>query len=149
MSDMAKLVAAADAIRQHLKLTVIIVHHERYRRDRARGHTSLRGTVDVLIGITKDQSGLITVIVQEMRDDDQPPPLACRLERREIACDDESANIFSMVIEACDLTSSAGKVNPTSDAVWTSSPKRSQLVRPSTELKKPFPVGALPLAASG
>jgi hypothetical protein len=113
-SDMAKLVAAADAIRQHFKCTVIIVHHSGIDATRPRGHTSLRGAVDALIAVAKETSGLITVTVQEMRDDEPPPPFACRLERLEIACDDEGASIYSMVARPANPTrgasSSASKI---------------------------------------
>lgn len=61
-ADMAKFIAAADAIKTAFGCAVILVHHCGIAGTRPRGHTSLSGADDCQIAISRNEGGLVTAV---------------------------------------------------------------------------------------
>jgi hypothetical protein len=103
--DMARFIQAADAIREAFGCAVVIVHHCGIEGTRPRGHTSLAGAVDAQIAVARDdETDLISVNVQYMKDDEPGAPMACRLERVELGTDDEGEPITSCIVVEAEET---------------------------------------------
>ena len=74
--DMAAFVANARALSQNQNAAVLIVHHTNKGGVQERGHTALRGNVDVMYSITgKEQEGLL-IEVQLLNDKQRDNPRA-------------------------------------------------------------------------
>jgi hypothetical protein len=106
-ADMGKLIKAVDAIRAAFGCAVVIIHHCGVAGSRPRGHTSLSGADDVQIAVVKDKDGLITVMIEHMKDGEPASPFACRLEPVELGVDDDGDPMNSCAIEPADLTSAS------------------------------------------
>jgi hypothetical protein len=67
--DMAIAMNSCDKIRRITGATVLLVHHTCKNQDIERGHSSLRGTADTMIKLTrKNNSNILTLDVDKQRD---------------------------------------------------------------------------------
>ena len=98
--DMAEYVKAADAIRDAFNCAVIIIHHCGIEGSRPRGHTSLTGACDAQIAVKRDFSGIITTVVEWMKDGAEGEETFSRLEVVEVGTDTDGEPITSCVVEA-------------------------------------------------
>jgi hypothetical protein len=76
--DMGNYVKAADKLRERFNCAVAIIHHCGYDDSHPRGHTSLRGAADAQIAVKKDAGGLITTVVEFMKDGPEGEETASR-----------------------------------------------------------------------
>jgi hypothetical protein len=78
--DMGRFIKAADTIQRAFNCVVIIIHHCGVKSDRPRGHTSLSGANDAQIAIERDDSGLVTMKVEYMKDGEDGTTITSRLQ---------------------------------------------------------------------
>lgn len=100
--DMSAYVAAADALRDYFKCTVIIVHHCGVEATRPRGHTSLTGAADAQLAITRDAVDKVSTTIEYMKDGAEGEPLASTLHVVKLGLDDNGNPITSLVVEPAD-----------------------------------------------
>jgi hypothetical protein len=116
--DMGAYLSAADAIHQAFGCCVIIVHHCGIDGSRPRGHTSMTGTADAQIAVSKHaEHGVMTATVEFMKDGPSDVTLASRLEGVELGTDDDGDRLTSCVVVPVDVV-----------------PKKSPKLNPSTKL---------------
>ena len=96
---MANYIAAAEAIQAAFGCVVVIVHHHGIDDSRPRGHTSLRGAVDTLLKVTRDEKNNIVVEIEEMRDGPEGALLASRLVVVGVGEDNAGRPLTSAVVE--------------------------------------------------
>ena len=97
--DMADYIRAADPIRAAFDCAVLIVHHCGINGERPRGHTSLTGAVDAQLAVKKDEdSDLVTVTVEHMKDGDFGEVINSRLEVVELDPDEDGDPVTSLVV---------------------------------------------------
>jgi hypothetical protein len=102
---MSKFIQAADAIRDAFNCLVVIIHHCPLVGGRPRGHSSLSGADDVQISVEKnDDTGIVTVKVVHMKDDESGLVLASKLKRIEVGVDSKGNPITSCIVEAVETT---------------------------------------------
>jgi hypothetical protein len=106
--DMAQFIRAADLIRAAFGCAVIVIHHCGIAGSRPRGHTSLTAACDAQIAVERDDSGVITVKVEHMKDADASAPMASRLEHVELGNDDDGDPLTSCVVVPADDAAAAG-----------------------------------------
>jgi hypothetical protein len=111
-ADMSKYLAAASALEQAFECLVIVVHHCGIDESRMRGHTSLRGNIDVQIKVMPEGNTVVEpmpdgtvrrtkhfkVTVVEAKDMAEGDVIACKLETRKIGEDKEGKPIYSSVV---------------------------------------------------
>ena len=102
--DMANYIAAAEAIQKAFGGLVIIVHHHGIEESRPRGHTSLRGAVDVQIKITRDEQNNIIAVIEDMRDGPEGAQIASRLVVVEVGQEVTGKPKTSAAVEPADAT---------------------------------------------
>ncbi len=107
--DMSAYVDAMAAIRDTFGCAVIVVHHCGIDGNRPRGHTSLTGAADAQIGVKKDGAGLITTIVEYMKDGAEGEETVSRLDVVEVGFDEDHEPITSCVIVPAAEDERAGK----------------------------------------
>lgn len=73
-SDMGKVIAAADRVRQASHATVLLVHHSPKETDTLRGHSSLEGALETVISVHRDGSK-ITLKNPKQKDAAEFPPI--------------------------------------------------------------------------
>lgn len=81
--------------------TVLVVHHSGHAdKSRGRGSSALKGAVDAEYSLSKDETGVVRLEATKMKDAEQPPPLAFKLETLPIdgLLDDEGESITSAVL---------------------------------------------------
>jgi hypothetical protein len=100
--DMANYIAAAEAIQKAFGCLVIIVHHHGIEESRPRGHTSLRGAVDVQVKITRDEQNNIIAVIEDMRDGPEGAQIASRLVVVEVGQDAAGKPVTSAAVEPTD-----------------------------------------------
>jgi AAA domain len=135
--DMARFIRAADMVRAAFTCAVIIVHHCGVAGSRPRGHTSLSGADDVQIAVERNDSGIMTVKVECMRDGDASAPMACRLERIELGNDDDGDPITSCIVVPVEgaSASTAARVRLSGNQARFLDIMRDALVDPPAEHK--------------
>jgi hypothetical protein len=101
--DMAKFVKALDAIRIAFNCAVAVVHHCGTAGSRPRGHTSLTGANDAQIAISRDDDGIISAVVEHLKDGAASKPMASRLQYVDLGLDDDGEPIGSCVIAKAEL----------------------------------------------
>jgi hypothetical protein len=101
---MANYIAAAEAIQKAFGGLVIIVHHHGIEESRPRGHTSLRGAVDVQIKITRDEQNNIIAVIEDMRDGPEGAQIASRLVVVEVGQEVTGKPKTSAAVEPADAT---------------------------------------------
>jgi hypothetical protein len=101
--DMTNYIAAAEAIQKAFNCLVVIVHHHGIEESRPRGHTSLRGAIDVMIKITRDVQNNIIAIVEEMRDGPEGAQIASRLVVVTVGQDLKGRPLTSAAVEPVEM----------------------------------------------
>lgn len=66
--DVGVAIAAADKVRSDLGCCVLLVHHTRKDGESERGSTALRGAVDAMFAVKKDDDNHVTVSYEKMKD---------------------------------------------------------------------------------
>jgi hypothetical protein len=99
---MGAYIKAADAIKAAFSCLVVIVHHSGIEAGRPRGHTSLTGAADCQIQVKRDQEGIITALVEWMKDGPEGFEAHSRLEVVEVGTDEDDEPITSCVIVPSD-----------------------------------------------
>jgi hypothetical protein len=110
--DMNGYIAAADALRERFKCTVIIIHHCGLAKDRPRGHTSLTGAVDAQIAVKRDGTDEIVATLEWMKDGPEGAELISKLESVTVGVDDNGTPITSCVIAPCSDRAAKTKLVP-------------------------------------
>jgi hypothetical protein len=105
--DMSAFVEAADAIREAFNCAVMIIHHCGIDGTRARGHTSLRGSLEVLINVKRNKAGDVITTVEEMKDGEDGEVIASRLVTAQVGIDDDGDPITSCIVEPTEHTAPA------------------------------------------
>lgn len=77
--DMGILVEQAERLRRATKACVVLVHHVPKGASTLRGHSSLEGAAQTILGAVKAPDGLLTLSVRKQKDDAPPAPLNLRL----------------------------------------------------------------------
>jgi hypothetical protein len=99
--DMGNFLAAVSAIEQAFECLVILVHHCGINETRMRGHTSMRGNIDVQIEvklISKERK-IFQVSVVEAKDMAEGEAIQCQLQAVEIGTDeDDGEKMYSMIV---------------------------------------------------
>ncbi len=96
--DMSDYLRAADAIREAFSCTIVIIHHCGIEGSRPRGHTSLTGACDAQIAVKKDRDGIVTCLVEYMKDGPEGDEICSRLEVMEVGVDEDGDPISSCII---------------------------------------------------
>ncbi len=97
--DMSSYIKALDAIRDALECAVIVVHHCGHEAaTRPRGHSSLIGAADAVIGVKKDSAGQFIAKLEMMKDGSEGAVIAGRLETVDVGHDDDGYVITSCVV---------------------------------------------------
>lgn len=78
--DMGAAIDAMDMLRLTLGCTVLAQHHTRKDGDTERGSTALRGAVDTMLSVRKDDNDLLSVICEKQKDAAPFQPIQLRLE---------------------------------------------------------------------
>jgi len=104
--DMAKYLAAADAIREAFPgCAVVIIHHCGVDGTRPRGHTSLGGAVDAQIAVSRDKAkGYIEAEVEWMKDGVEGAIIRSKLEPLTIGLTKKGTVVTSCVVVPLDET---------------------------------------------
>lgn len=99
--DMAKYIKAADGLRARFRCTVLVIHHCGHEHGRPRGHSSLLGAVDGQIKVARDKkSGVITMLVERMKDGNEGTTTKSILEIVDLGHDEDGKPITSCVVKA-------------------------------------------------
>ena len=77
--DMGALIAGADKIRNALKCAVLLVHHTTKSGELERGSSALRGAVDTLLSIKRNDQGTITLKWEKHKDAPEFRPIELEL----------------------------------------------------------------------
>jgi hypothetical protein len=97
-ADMGAYLAAADALREAFNCFVMIVHHSGWDTSHSRGHTSLPFGVDVEIGVTRPADLTCVAEIRKMKDEETGDKITSRLQRVEIARDEDNEPVTSLVV---------------------------------------------------
>jgi AAA domain len=100
--DMTAYIRAAVTLAEKFQCAVLIVHHCGYDTSHPRGHTSLIGSVDADIEVTKGETGEVCTEVKNMRDGENVAKTCSRLAPIEVGIDDNGDPIVSCVITPAD-----------------------------------------------
>jgi hypothetical protein len=101
-AGMQQVIANAQALSNRFNCFVLIIHHSGLADDdRPRGHSSLKGALDVLIRFERKEGTLTTVMtVQKLKDeDDNGLAFEAQLVRIILGKDDEGDEISTLVVE--------------------------------------------------
>ena len=109
--DMGAYIRAADTIREAFGCVVIIVHHCGVDTKRPRGHTSLTGAADAQLACKRDETGLIRITVEWLKDGKEGAVISSRLAVVDLGTDVDGDKITSCVIEPADEVGSSRKRN--------------------------------------
>lgn len=97
--DMAAYIKALDAIRDAFECSIIVVHHCGHEAAaRPRGHSSLIGAADAVIGVKKEPAGQFIAKLEMMKDGSEGAVLAGRLEAIDVGHDQDGELITSCVV---------------------------------------------------
>lgn len=101
--DMARFIRAADRVGKAFDCLIAIIHHCGIQGSRPRGHTSLTGADDAQIAVERDeQTGVITAKVEHQKDGESGAILTSKLERVDVAFDQDGDPISSCIIVAAE-----------------------------------------------
>jgi hypothetical protein len=96
--DMTAYVNAADAIRAAFDCAVIIVRHCGVDGTRPRGHTALTGACEAQLAVSRNDSGVVTVTVEHMKDGVEGDTMALRLKPVQVGQDEDGEEITSCIV---------------------------------------------------
>jgi len=102
---MSRAIDAADRLARELNCFVLVVHHTGKDKERgARGHSSLKGAIDLEIFVDRvEMSEYRTVKVEKVKDGRDGSKTAFKLNVIEIGSDEDGDAVTSCVIESCPL----------------------------------------------
>jgi hypothetical protein len=101
-AGMQQVIANAQALSNHFNCFVLIIHHSGLADgDRPRGHSSLKGALDVLIRFERKEGTQTAILtVQKLKDeDDREIAFEAQLARIVIGKDDEGDEISTLIVE--------------------------------------------------
>jgi hypothetical protein len=100
-SGMSQFIANANALARHFKALVLVVHHVGLGDDqRLRGHSSLRGALDVQILCERIKGALSTTLtLKKMKDEASDRAFVAHLSRIVIATDSEGDEVSTLVVD--------------------------------------------------
>jgi hypothetical protein len=111
--DMSNYIKAADRLRVRFQCAVVIIHHCGYNADHPRGHSSLAGAADAQIAVTKNTEGVISTIVEFMKDGPEGEVTASRFKVIDnLDIDEDGEPISSLVLEEIEPPAPKQKNNP-------------------------------------
>jgi hypothetical protein len=96
--DMGAYLNAAYVIEETFACVVPIVHHCGHDDSRPRGHSSITGTTDAQIAVTRDEVDNVIAEVEWMKDGPSGARITSRLETVEVGKDEDGEPITSCVI---------------------------------------------------
>jgi KaiC/GvpD/RAD55 family RecA-like ATPase len=99
---MTAYVRAATAIIDRFGCAVVIVHHCGLKEDRMRGHTALKGALDVELQIERDSAGSIVTRVAVAKDMAKGAEIVSRLQVVTVGLDEDGDPIESCIVEPAD-----------------------------------------------
>jgi hypothetical protein len=117
--DMTAYIRAADEIKDAFECAVIVVHHSGIDTSRLRGHSALKGALDIEIEIQKDTSGIVSATVAIAKDMADGMSNSSRLDIVEVGTDEEGDPITSCVVVPTDETAQARERKPRLSAANT------------------------------
>ena len=102
--EMGEYIRAAQRLQEEAsrigRCTTLLVHHSgKNEKKGARGSSALLGAVDVMISVSKDAAGFITVTNEKQKDDEEFAPITLALTPVSIGTSAEGKPITSCVLE--------------------------------------------------
>jgi len=101
---MTAYVRAATAIIERFGCAVVIVHHCGHNETRMRGHTALKGALDIEIRVDRDSASNVIAKVVDAKDIRAGTEIVSRLEVVSVGVDEDGDPIESCVVEPADAT---------------------------------------------
>jgi RecA/RadA recombinase len=100
-SGMSQFIANANALARHFKALVLVLHHVGLGDDqRLRGHSSLRGALDVQILCERTKGALSTTItLKKMKDEASDRAFVAQLSRIVIGTDSDGDEVSTLVVD--------------------------------------------------
>tara|TARA_R110002074_G_scaffold181694_1_gene346391 strand:+ start:2769 stop:3863 length:1095 start_codon:yes stop_codon:yes gene_type:complete len=95
---MGEYIEAVDAVRVALNCGAIVVHHSGHEGTRPRGGSSLTGAADAQLAVKKHSNGIISVVVDAMRDGPDGATYYSRFEKVVVGTDRDGDEITSCII---------------------------------------------------
>lgn len=110
-SDMGKLIAVLDRVKQETSTHVALIHHTGKDKTRGmRGHSALNGAADVTIEIARDgRTDVRTAVVQKNKNGPSGSLMAFRLRPVTLGQDDDGDDITTMVVDETDTPQAVKK----------------------------------------
>lgn len=99
---MGEYVDAMDAVRDAFQCAVIMVHHSGVDGNRPRGASCLTGAVDAQLAVRRHGNGVISVLVDEMKDGPDGAVFHSRLEKVVVGTDEDGEDITSCIVSDLD-----------------------------------------------
>ena len=101
--DAAQFMRHMDILREDFNCAVLVVHHTGHgAKDRARGSSALRASVDVELQVKKSKDEIITLSCNKMKDDEAFDDQKFRLEQVVLASEEvHGVKVSSAVIKSC------------------------------------------------
>lgn len=103
--DFAQFLSNIDFFIKPLDATIIIIHHSGHdNKERSRGSSSIRASMDFEFQVNKDEDiGITTIKNTKMKDFEPPKPLSFRFEPIDIdLLDDDGEKIMGVILESTD-----------------------------------------------
>lgn len=100
--DIGAMVRACDALREQFGCTVLIIHHSGHSNsDRERGHSSIRGSLDISIQVTRNDADVVTLHQGKAKDAREQPDRYLKMRTVTIGnrVDDDGEPVTSIVLD--------------------------------------------------
>jgi hypothetical protein len=72
--DIGQFVSTANIVRRQTGATTMIIHHSRKGSREYRGHTSIAGAADTMLGVEMDKAGVISMTCRKQKEAEAFPP---------------------------------------------------------------------------
>ncbi len=99
--EMGNFMRMMDRIRNHWKCTVLLIHHTGYGdKDRGRGSSSFRGTLDADYTLERSEN-IVKLKPQKMKDAEEPEPICLEFQKVElgfVSDDDNDEPVTSAIL---------------------------------------------------
>jgi hypothetical protein len=101
-SGMMTLIGNANALADHFKCAVLVIHHSGKNVDNgSRGHSSLPAAADVVWSVKKDEAlGQSVMTIEKVKDEVGGLTYGFKLERRVLAIDEDGDEISSLIVQS-------------------------------------------------
>jgi hypothetical protein len=100
--DMGAYLDAAGAIQRAFECVVLIVHHCGVDGTRPRGHTSITGTTEAQVAVSRDAANNVMAEVEYMKDGPAGARFLSQLKVVDVGCDQDGDPLTSCIITAVD-----------------------------------------------